>query len=65
MSGGAPPGVSPSVTPTTSPLHACLIEPRRVGVAKRISVPARRDRVLLLGATSHALLTLLGAAGEA
>lgn len=29
-----------------------------------ISVPARRDRLLLLGAAAQALLTLLGAAGE-
>ena len=29
-----------------------------------ISVPARRDRLLLLGAMAQALLTLLGAAGE-
>jgi len=33
--------------------------------ATHIGVPARRDRLLLLGAISHALLTLLGAAGEA
>lgn len=33
--------------------------------ATHISVPARRDRLLLLGAISHALLTLLGAPGEA
>lgn len=33
--------------------------------ATHIGVPARRDRLLLLGAMSHALLTLLGAAGEA
>ena len=33
--------------------------------ATHIGVPARRDRLLLLGALSHALLTLLGAAGEA
>jgi hypothetical protein len=32
--------------------------------ATHIGVPARRDRLLLLGAISHALLTLLGAAGE-
>jgi hypothetical protein len=32
--------------------------------ATHIGVPARRDRLLLLGAMSHALLTLLGAAGE-
>ncbi|MEO5927842.1 MAG: IS4 family transposase [Patescibacteria group bacterium] len=32
--------------------------------ASHIGVPARRDRLLLLGAISHALLTLLGAAGE-
>jgi hypothetical protein len=31
----------------------------------RIGDPARRDRVLLLGAVAQALLTLLGAAGEA
>ena len=29
-----------------------------------ISVPARRDRLLMLGAIAQALLTLLGAAGE-
>lgn len=33
--------------------------------ATHIGVPARRDRLLLLGAISHALLSLLGAAGEA
>lgn len=33
--------------------------------ATHIGVPARRDRLLLLGAIAHALLTLLGAAGEA
>lgn len=33
--------------------------------ATRIGDPARRDRVLLLGAVAQALLTLLGAAGEA
>jgi len=33
--------------------------------ATHIGVPARRDRLLLLGAVAHALLTLLGAAGEA
>lgn len=33
--------------------------------ATHIGVPERRDRLLLLGAVSHALLTLLGAAGEA
>jgi hypothetical protein len=33
--------------------------------ATHIGVPARRDRLLLLGAMAHALLTLLGAAGEA
>jgi hypothetical protein len=33
--------------------------------ATRISSPARRDRLLLIGALAHALLTLLGAAGEA
>lgn len=33
--------------------------------ATHIGVPARRDRLLLMGAISHALLTLLGAAGEA
>lgn len=33
--------------------------------ATHIGIPARRDRLLLLGAISHALLTLLGAAGEA
>ena len=32
--------------------------------ATHIGVPARRDRLLLLGAIAHALLTLLGAAGE-
>jgi Transposase DDE domain len=32
--------------------------------ATHIGIPARRDRLLLLGAISHALLTLLGAAGE-
>jgi hypothetical protein len=32
--------------------------------ATHISVPMRRDRLLLLGAISHVLLTLLGAAGE-
>lgn len=31
----------------------------------RISTPARRDRILLVGAIAAALLTLLGAAGEA
>jgi hypothetical protein len=31
----------------------------------RISEPERRDRVLLVGAIATALLTLLGAAGEA
>ncbi len=31
----------------------------------RISVPERRDRILLVGAIAAALLTLLGAAGEA
>ena len=31
----------------------------------RISTPARRDRILLVGAIAVALLTLLGAAGEA
>ncbi len=33
--------------------------------ATHIGVPERRDRLLLLGAVAHALLTLLGAAGEA
>ena len=33
--------------------------------ATHIGVPDRRDRLLLLGAVAHALLTLLGAAGEA
>lgn len=32
--------------------------------ATHIGAPERRDRLLLLGAVSHALLTLLGAAGE-
>ena len=39
----------------------------RIGMAlssTHISVPARRDRLLLLGAMAQALLTLLGAAGE-
>ncbi len=31
----------------------------------RISTPERRDRILLVGAIAAALLTLLGAAGEA
>lgn len=31
----------------------------------RVSTPARRDRILLVGAIAAALLTLLGAAGEA
>jgi hypothetical protein len=31
----------------------------------RVSTPERRDRILLVGATAAALLTLLGAAGEA
>ena len=33
--------------------------------ATHISTPARRDRLLLIGALAQALLTLLGAAGEA
>jgi hypothetical protein len=33
--------------------------------ATHIGSPERRDRLLLLGAVAHALLTLLGAAGEA
>lgn len=33
--------------------------------ATHIGAPERRDRLLLLGAVAHALLTLLGAAGEA
>jgi hypothetical protein len=33
--------------------------------ATHIGTPARRDRLLLLAALSQALLTLLGAAGEA
>lgn len=33
--------------------------------ATHIGAPERRDRLLLIGAVAHALLTLLGAAGEA
>ncbi len=33
--------------------------------ATHIGAPERRDRSLLIGAVAHALLTLLGAAGEA